>query len=98
VFFVECDVSSSHSGVDGDRGRPAYAEVSEEVTAAILGTEVTMEVECTYGMVVTIYQTIRCHNPIGHSVLYEIIWHGEFLSIAIDMLFYFFFAIETLLI
>jgi len=52
----------------------------EEVTAGIWGTEVTMEVECIYGTVVTIYQTIRCHNPVGHNVLY-----GEFLSIAIDM-------------
>jgi len=56
-----------------------------------------MEVEFIYGTVVTIYQTIRCHNPVCHSVLYEIIWHGEFLIIAIDMPFYFF-AIETLLI
>ena len=63
----------------------------------LLRIEVTMEVECIYGMLVTIYQTMQCHNPVGHSVLYEIIWLWEFLGIAIDKPLYFF-AIETLLI
>ena len=70
---MEYEVWSSHNGEDGDRGCPAYTEVSEEVTAGVLGIEVTMEVECIYGTIVTIYQTIRCHNPLGHSILYEII-------------------------
>ena len=98
MFIVEYEVWSSHNCEDGDRGHPAYAEVSEEVTPGILGIEVAVEAECIYASIVTIYQTIRCHNPVGHSVLYEIIRQGEFLSIAIDMPFYFFFAIETLLI
>lgn len=86
---MEYEVWSSHNGEDGDRGRPAYTDLiptfREDVTAGIWGTEVTMEVECIYGTVVTIYQTIWCHNPVGHSVLY-----GEFLSTAIDMPFYLF--------
>lgn len=81
MFVVEYEVWSSHNGEDGDRGRSAYAEVSEKVTAGILGIEVTMEAECIYGTMVTIYQIIRRHKPVGYSVLYEIIWHGGFLSI-----------------
>lgn len=89
MFIVGYGVRSFHDGEDGDCGRPAYAEVSEEDTAGILGIEVTMEVEYFYGTVANIYQTIRCHNPVGHSVRYGIILHGVFLSIAINMPLYF---------
>jgi hypothetical protein len=60
----------------GDRGHPPYARVSEEDAAVILGIKVTMEAEYFYGTVGTIYQTIRCHNPVGHRLRCEITWQG----------------------
>jgi hypothetical protein len=52
---LEYEVWSFHDGEDGDGGRPAYAEVSEEDAEGILRIEVTMELEYFYGTVANIY-------------------------------------------